>query len=262
MGLRPRDACMYLGHNYVLLGQEADYFLQKGLTLIKKHSPKDTRKIYMTLLDMASNFRNFADYKKAVEYAQNGFDFFKNNSDFPEPAFHIECAFFRAYLGFFYNELEDYRQAEKELREAKKMLPTDHHHAALANIHLGYTLLFTGRYKEAEAVLQDAYQNYQKFYEKDCVHIGWIQGLMGLNDGFLGNFKRAHYHLEEGHRIFKNHFGATHAETARHIQYKGIVAFLEGNFEEAAQLLTKSLEMLGNHPKAELSKKYLQRMMG
>jgi tetratricopeptide (TPR) repeat protein len=252
------DLHRILGSLYVFLGKgvEAKQHLLKGLSIIKSYNINNDYEKGNFLIFMGDACRSEGEYDQAVLYGEEAVRTLASKE-------HTR-AWAKGYLGFFYNNTEQYEEAEKVLKESKDLYRSlkDDYKIAWVGMHLGYTYLFTGKYQEAHELLKESYLLYVSLHGKSHINTAWIESLLGLSYGFLKDFDQAYFYLREAYKVFKDHFGEESFETGCILQYRGIVAFLEVNLKDSKEFLNMSIKIfMKKHPlKMKTSMEYLNKI--
>lgn len=252
------NAAKQLGYHCTAYGryEEARKFFNQSLPILEKSKEKNHEAIIRVLSMLGFILERQGNYNLAKEKFLTAMKLAEQSPR------SVPLGIASGYLGIFLNNTGHYQEAEKHLKITADIFDKNNYNTALlwANMNLAHALTGSKKYKDAKIIFDETYQKYKKYFDKTSINIGWCHVLMGINEGFLGNFKQAYYHLEEGLIIFKNHYGPDHIETGYPIQYIGIVAFLEKNFNNARKFFNHSMKIFKEHPKALISQEYLKKI--
>jgi tetratricopeptide (TPR) repeat protein/DNA-binding CsgD family transcriptional regulator len=238
-----------LGVIFYYLGNEktSKYFLEEGLSSLKKSNTHNLQQIALTLGYLGNIYQGLGNYKKAKNLLEDSLTLY--NKYFP--AHYIRIAWTLGALGNVHRKLGEYKQAKSLLEESLTLYNKYSSNTqaifarTLANLGLVYRAL--GEFKKAKTLLTKSIVIYEKYFPDNHDHDTWIMAYLGDVYKELGNYKKAKRLLEKSLFNHKKYFPEKHIKTAWFLVYLGSVYCEFGNYKKAKNLFEQSLNIYKNY---------------
>ena len=240
LGLFTRLAWFYQGQT---LYSEAEFWLKKGVKVIKSCLGDEHNDVASSLNNLASLYNSQGRYKEAEPLLQQALEIIQRlfEGDHPNVATSLNN------LAELYRSQGRYKEAEPLLRQAleiiQRLFEGDHPRVALSLNNLAGLYESQGRYSEAEPLYQQALEMRQRLFDGDHPNIATSLNNLGLLYDSQGRYSKAKPLYQQALEMRQRLFDGDHPNIATSLNNLGLLYDSQGRNSKAEPLLQQALEM-------------------